>query len=76
MPIEIRPARAEDAPAILAIYAPIVTTTAISFEEVPPTIEEMRQRIITTLQAYPYLVALRDGRPIIALANISRCNWV
>ncbi|MCP1647953.1 arsinothricin resistance N-acetyltransferase ArsN1 family B [Pseudomonas nitroreducens] len=62
MPIEIRPARAEDAPAILAIYAPIVTTTAISFEEVPPTIEEMRQRIVTTLQAYPYLVALRDGR--------------
>lgn len=62
MSIEIRDARPEDAAAIQAIYAPVVTGTAISFEEVPPTIEEMRQRIITTLQTYPYLVAERDGR--------------
>lgn len=62
MPIEIRLARPEDAPAIQLIYAPIVAGTAISFEEVPPTIEEMRQRIATTLQKYPYLVAMRDGR--------------
>ncbi|KSW24223.1 MULTISPECIES: arsinothricin resistance N-acetyltransferase ArsN1 family B [unclassified Pseudomonas] len=62
MPIEIREARPEDAPAIQAIYAPIVAGTAISFEEIPPTIEEMRQRIVTTLQTYPYLVAMRDGR--------------
>ncbi|MFJ3262509.1 arsinothricin resistance N-acetyltransferase ArsN1 family B [Pseudomonas sp. NPDC086581] len=62
MPIEIRQARPEDAPAIQLIYAPIVANTAISFEEIPPTIEEMRQRIVTTLQTYPYLVAMRDGR--------------
>lgn len=61
MPIEIREARPEDAPAIQAIYAPVVTGTAISFEEVPPTVEEMRQRIVTTLLTYPYLVAVRDG---------------
>lgn len=36
MPIETREARPEDAPAIQAIYAPIVSGTAISFEEVPP----------------------------------------
>jgi len=64
MSIEIRQARPEDAPAIQLIYAPIVAGTAISFEEVPPTIEEMRQRIVTTLQTYPYLVAIRDGRVV------------
>ncbi len=62
MPSEIREARPEDAPAIQAIYAPIVSGTAISFEEVPPSAAEIRQRICTTLQTYPYLVALRDGR--------------
>lgn len=62
MTIEIREARPEDAAAIQAIYAPIVAGTAISFEEVPPTVEEMRQRIVTTRQSYPYLVAERDGR--------------
>lgn len=61
MTIEIREARPEDAAAIQAIYAPIVAGTAISFEEVPPTIEEMRERIVTTQQTYPYLVAERDG---------------
>lgn len=62
MTIEIREARPEDAAAIRAIYAPIVSGTAISFEEVPPTVEEMCERIVTTLQTYPYLVAERDGR--------------
>lgn len=64
MPIAIREARPEDAPAIQAIYAPVVTGTAISFEEVPPTVEEMRQRIVATLATYPYLVALREGRVV------------
>ncbi|MGE9760119.1 arsinothricin resistance N-acetyltransferase ArsN1 family B [Pseudomonas sp. PDM20] len=62
MTIEIREARPEDAAAVQAIYAPIVSGTAISFEEVPPTVEEMCERIVTTLQTYPYLVAERDGR--------------
>lgn len=64
MPIEIREARPEDAAAIQAIYAPVVTGTAISFEEVPPTIDEMRERIATTLPTYPYLVAVRDQRVV------------
>lgn len=61
MTIEIRVAQPEDAPAIQAIYAPVVTDTAISFEEVPPTAEEIGQRIAATLRAYPYLVAVREG---------------
>ncbi|HDS1679003.1 TPA: N-acetyltransferase [Pseudomonas putida] len=62
--IEIRIASSEDAVAIQAIYAPIVLHTAISFEEVAPSEEEMRQRIETTLHTYPYLVALQDGRVV------------
>ncbi|NWE38644.1 N-acetyltransferase family protein [Pseudomonas yamanorum] len=64
MSIEIRIAQFEDALAIQAIYAQVVTETAISFEEVPPTAEEIQQRIAMTLQTYPYLVAVREGRVV------------
>ena len=53
----IREATPEDAPALLAIYAPYVRETAISFELVPPSEEEFRRRIASTLERYPYLVA-------------------
>ncbi|MDB5419465.1 MAG: phosphinothricin acetyltransferase [Phenylobacterium sp.] len=56
--LTIRRATVADAPAIRAIYAPIVETTAISFEEVPPTVEEMGERIVAALA---FLVAERDG---------------
>ena len=61
-PLSIRSATPDDASAIQAIYAPIVEKTVISFEEIPPTIDEMTKRIETTLQNYPYLVAMRDGQ--------------
>lgn len=54
----------EDAPAIQAIYARVVTDTASSFEEMPPTAEEIGQRIAATLRAYPYLVAVREGQVV------------
>jgi len=46
-----------DAPAIAAIYAPIVRDTCISFELEPPSVEEMRLRIESTLARLPWLVA-------------------
>jgi phosphinothricin acetyltransferase len=52
----IRLARAEDARAIQAIYAPIVSHTPISFETIPPSVEEMSQRIERTLRSYPWLI--------------------
>lgn len=64
MTIETRVARPEDATEIQAIYAPVVAATSISFEEVPPSVEEMRQRIVSTLATYPYLVAVREGRVV------------
>ena len=59
--LAIRPAAVTDAAAMHAIYAPIVETTAISFEDVPPTVSEMAERIETTVQSYPYLVAENAG---------------
>lgn len=52
----IRLASVEDAADIVAIYAPIVRHTAISFELEPPTVQVMQQRIAATLTHYPWLV--------------------
>lgn len=52
----IRQATVKDAAELLAIYTPYVTETSISFETVPPTIEEFRHRIETIGSSYPYLV--------------------
>ena len=53
-----------DAPAVQVIYAPYVTATTISFEEVPPDIMEIERRIAAILPRYPYLVAEVDGRVV------------
>lgn len=62
--VHIRVARIEDAEALAAIYAPYVDHTAITFEYVPPTAEEFAERMRSTLEFYPYLVAERNGEPI------------
>lgn len=60
--MKIRTAHPDDAPAIAAIYAPVVAGTAISFETEPPDAAEMRARIAKTLGAgLPWLVAEADG---------------
>ncbi|SPE27525.1 Sortase-like acyltransferase (fragment) [Burkholderiales bacterium] len=46
----IRIARALDVQEIQAIDAPIVAATAISFEIEPPTVAQMRERIVETLR--------------------------
>ena len=60
----IRIATPEDAPAIQAIYAPIVENTIISFETEPPTVAEMAGRIKKTLDFFPYLVCEYNGEVI------------
>ena len=59
--INIRMAEVDDAEKLLEIYAPFVTDTAISFEYEVPSVEEFRERIITKLEKFPYLVAELDG---------------
>ncbi len=58
---EIRLAVDADAPAMLAIYAPIVRETAISFELEPPTLAEFRRRVANTLAKTAWLVCEIDG---------------
>ena len=59
--MNIRLAAPSDAAALLAIYAPYVENTAITFEYEVPTIEDFTNRIAKTLEKYPYLVAEEDG---------------
>ena len=61
METSIRMAAAEDARALLAIYAPYVEQTAISFEYEVPTVAEFSRRISKSLERHPYLVGERDG---------------
>lgn len=60
----VRVARADDAAAVQAIYAPIVRDTAISFEDEPPSVEEMASRITGALATHPFLVCEIGGRVI------------
>lgn len=59
--IKLRTARPSDAAGLLAIYAPYVEATAISFETVVPSLEEFKQRMLNKLPRYPYIVAERGG---------------
>lgn len=59
--VVIRTAQPQDAQELLAIYAPYVERTAITFEYEVPGPEEFRERIENTLKKYPYLVAERAG---------------
>ncbi len=63
----IRNASAEDASALLSIYAHYVENTAITFEYDVPTPEEFRRRIEKTLEKYPYLV-FQEGDEIVGYA--------
>ena len=59
--IWIRDVREEDAKTLLAIYAPYVEKTAISFEYDVPSAAEFKNRIENITKRYPYLVAEVDG---------------
>ncbi len=59
--MKIRVAKAEDAQALLSIYAPYVEATAITFEYEVPSEDEFTKRIQHILQKYPYLVAELNG---------------
>ena len=62
-PVRVRPATADDIPAITALYAREVAEGVATYEVEAPDATAMgdRWRAITT-QGYPYLVAELDGR--------------
>jgi phosphinothricin acetyltransferase len=57
----IRLAEHTDAEALLAIYAPVVRDTAVSFELVPPSAAEFHARLRAILDRTPWLVCAADG---------------
>lgn len=70
----IRPATLADAAALLSIYAPHVTHTAVSFEESLPSVEEFASRMHKTIaDGFPYLVAESDGE-IVGYSYASHLN--
>jgi len=57
-----RPAAPADLPAVAAIYAHYVTHTVATFEEIPPTVAQWRQRLDDlTDRGLPFLVADQAG---------------
>jgi L-amino acid N-acyltransferase YncA len=59
--IGIRAARADDAAAIAAIYAPHVLTGTVSFETEAPDARQMRARMAASDGLYPWIVATTGG---------------
>ncbi len=57
----IRIARPEDAPAVLDIYGPFVSGSAITFETEIPSAEVMSQRIGHYLEKWPWLIYESQG---------------
>lgn len=58
--LHVRPAKEQDAAAVAGIYAPYVNETPISFEEIPPSTEEMATRIAKCRSRWQWLVAEVD----------------
>ncbi len=71
MPL-IRPATADDLPAIAAIYAHHVQSGTGTFETTPPTPAEMAARHADVLgKGLPWLVAEQDGQ----VRGYAYCQW-
>lgn len=65
LPVLVRDATEADMAQVQAIYTFYVTRTAASFEEQPPTVEEMiRRRAATLERGLPYLVAEDHGEVV------------
>jgi L-amino acid N-acyltransferase YncA len=61
MSVTIGPATVSDLEAVAGIYAHYVTGSVATFEEVPPTVDQWRQRLG---QGFPFLVATIDDEVV------------
>lgn len=66
--MKIERVTAQDAAALLEIYAPYVEQTAVSFEYEVPSLEEFRGRIEEISTRYPYIKAVDDSGAILGYA--------
>jgi L-amino acid N-acyltransferase YncA len=62
--LQIRSATIADAEACAAIYTPYVHDTVITFETVPPTTEEMAERMAGALRTHAWLVLEDEGQVV------------
>lgn len=60
--MKIRRATESDAAALLAVYAPFVEGSAVSFEAEVPTVAEFAGRIRTANEGWAWLLAEEEGR--------------
>lgn len=63
--MRLRAATPADAASILAIYAPYVVASAVSFELEPPLLKEMKARISGAHDMFPWLVAVDTETDVI-----------
>lgn len=60
--VKIRLAQESDAAALLAVYAPYIQNTSITFEYEVPSVEEFAGRIAKITEKFPWLVCEIDGK--------------
>lgn len=64
MNITLRLATEADASGVLAIYAPFIRDTAVSFETEVPPLSDIQNRIKTVLSETPWLLAIQNEQVI------------
>ncbi len=67
----IRLAAPDDAAAVAALYAPFVTDSIVSFENFPPDEDEMRGRIESGGELYPWLTDWDEKNRLMGFAYAS-----
>jgi len=65
---KIRKVTEADAQELIKIYAPYITNTTITFEDVIPTVENFQQRIRNISEDFPYIAAIDDNGKILGYA--------
>ena len=70
--IKLRIATPKDGAALAEIYAYYVAKTAVSFEYDAPDAEEFSRRIAHKLEKHPFIVAEKNGKPVV-FYNIVTC---
>ena len=72
-PVTIRDSRPADIPAITALYARYVTASLATFDEMPPSPDEMTQRREDLLGAnLPFIVAVDAGGTLVGYAYAAK----
>lgn len=69
--VHIRPAELTDAPALMAIYNPVVETSTATFDLVPRTLEEQREWLADRSGARIVLVAEDEQGTVVGYAALS-----